>query len=439
VIRVREIPPPEPRELRACGLAALAEAGVVYLPVHLVLTETRGLDLDVETLAAPFFLAYVGGALLACLFRASRAVATSAAILAVLAGALVGRGDVNVSVFAGVVALLVSVRIVSLALRDWRTPIHAELGWGALALGVETMVAGGAEPSWRPLLVVVVPLFFVASLASRATTVWTSDGVRDLDEAVRASWIRRAVAAAGALVVAMAAVVALGIRGGAFDRVGRWLTPAADAFASGFAWVLSQAARPVFWLVDRLGIDPEAVREFLDRLRAGGLGDSQELTQGDAALWQRLLGLLAFAAIGYALYRFLRRVRPTGSLEEPGSSGVVVSSAPLAEDVAPASRPVFRRELPADTVRRLYAEVLLALREQDLPKDPALTPAEFVPEVVSAFPAGHDDFGSLTRAYEDVRYGSLRLHRDRVRGLEARQRHLLDVVRGGPRRGAPSQ
>ncbi|HEY7755256.1 MAG TPA: DUF4129 domain-containing protein, partial [Actinomycetota bacterium] len=153
----------------------------------------------------------------------------------------------------------------------------------------------------------------------------------------------------------------------------------------------------------------------------------------------RLLGLLAFAAIGYALYRFLRRVRPTGSLEEPGSSGVVVSSAPLAEDVAPASRPVFRRELPADTVRRLYAEVLLALREQDLPKDPALTPAEFVPEVGSAFPAGHDDFGSLTRAYEDVRYGSLRLHRDRVRGLEARQRHLLDVVRGGPRRGAPSQ
>ena len=37
--------PPEARELRACGLAALAEAGVLVLPVWLVLTEARGLGL----------------------------------------------------------------------------------------------------------------------------------------------------------------------------------------------------------------------------------------------------------------------------------------------------------------------------------------------------------------------------------------------------------
>jgi len=49
-----EVLRPEPRELRACGLAALAEAGVLALPVWLVLTETRGLEVGVMALAVPF-------------------------------------------------------------------------------------------------------------------------------------------------------------------------------------------------------------------------------------------------------------------------------------------------------------------------------------------------------------------------------------------------
>ena len=63
---------PEGRELRACGLAALAESGVLVLPVWLVLTEARGLKIGVMALAVPFVAVYVGGAVLACRFRASR-------------------------------------------------------------------------------------------------------------------------------------------------------------------------------------------------------------------------------------------------------------------------------------------------------------------------------------------------------------------------------
>ena len=314
---------PEARELRACGLAALAEAGVLVLPVWLVLTEARGLKIGVMALAVPFVAAYVGGALLACRFRASRNVAFGAAMLAVLSGIWLGHGDLNRTVFAVLVCLLVSFRLVTLALRDWRVPIHAEVGWFALALGLEVMVAAGATDEWRGPLLLFVPLFFVAALASRASTVWTSGGAGELDERVRAAWIRRALLATGALVGAMATAVILSVEGGVFDRIGVWLTPAANAVASFIAWVLSQAARPIFFLVDLLGIDPDRVREFFDRLREGAAGRALDQRRaGPPAIWQRMLGFLVFAAIGYAVFRAIRHFRPPAGAEpEPRCSG----------------------------------------------------------------------------------------------------------------------
>jgi len=118
---------PEGRELRACGLAALAESGVLVLPVWLVLTEARGLKIGVMALAVPFVAVYVGGAILACRFRASRNVAFGAAMLATLAGIWLGHGDLNRTVFAVLICLLVSLRLVTLALRDWRLPKRKKL------------------------------------------------------------------------------------------------------------------------------------------------------------------------------------------------------------------------------------------------------------------------------------------------------------------------
>jgi hypothetical protein len=422
---------PEPRELRACALAALAEAGVIVLPLWLVLTEMRGLTVGVMALAIPFVAAYVGGAALACRFRASTNVAIVAVTIAIVAGIWLGHGVMNSTVFAVLVCLLVAFRLVSLALRDWRLPIHAEVGWFALALGLEVMVAAGATREWHGPLLLIVPVFFVAAFASRASTVWSFGAAGELDEHVRAAWIRRALLATGALVGAMTAAVALSIQGGVFDRIGGWLTPVANAVASFIAWVFSQAARPIFWLVDRLGIDPERVRELLDSLRNGRVGRTlaEQRTAGET-LVQRMLGLLVFAAIGYAVFRAIRRFRPPpGAEPEPGAVGTQ-AEAPLSAVQPLAPGPRLRREPPADTVRRWYAEALWALRRREIVREPWQTPAEFAPVVAGAVPACAEAFDELTRAYEDVRYGSLRIDAAAVGRLEAGQRRIMAAISG---------
>lgn len=424
--------PPEARELRACGLAALAEAGVLVLPVWLVLTESRGVEIGVIALAVPFVAVYVGGALLACRFRASRNVAFGAAMLAVLSGIWLGHGDLNRTVFSVVVCLLVSLRLVTLALRDWRVPIHAEVGWFALALGLEVLLAAGATDEWRGPLLLFVPLFFVAALASRASTVWTSGGAGELDERVRAAWIRRALVATAALVGAMATAVILSVEGGVFDRIGVWLTPAANAVASFFAWVLSQAARPIFFLVDLLGIDPERVREFFESLREGAAGRViDQRNAGPPEIWQRILGFLAFAAIGYAVFRAIRHFRPPAGAEPESRVSGTQTEAALETPVAVPSRSRLRPELPADAVRRWYAETLLALRRLDVVREPWQTPAEFAPVVADAVPSCADAFAELTRAYQDVRYGSLRIDATATGRLEAGQQRIMSAIRGG--------
>jgi hypothetical protein len=428
----RDVPEPDARELRAAGLAALAEATVVYLPLHLILSEARGLGFAPATLAVPFLLAYVAGTLLACRFRSSSNLATGALVVALLAGLYLGRGDPNRSVFTVVVCLLVALRVVALGLRDRRVPIAAELGWGAAALGFETIVSAGSQPEWRPLLAVFVPTFFVAALASRVSTVWTGAWATDVDDRVRRSWVRRAVAVTGGLVAAMLLAVVLGVRGGALDRVGSWLAPIGNAAASFLVFLLTQAARPVFWLVDRLGIDPEAVRRFLEDLRERGLARSaeEELERPGPSLWQRVLAFLVFAAVAFVLHRALRRIRPRVGREERRAPRGTTSAAPFpSEEPAAARRPARRPALPEDAVRRMYAETLLALQARDVVKEPSRTPSEFAPVVGEAFPECADAFGRLTRVYEDVRYGNLRPGRPALRDLRGAHRRLLAAIR----------
>jgi hypothetical protein len=431
-MRSADLPLPSRAELRACGLAALGEAGIVYLPVHLVLSEAGALASDLWALALPFVAVYVAGAMLACRFRSSRNLATAAAVLATLAGVSLGRGGLDRVAFAIVASLLVALRILTLGLRDWRTPVHAALGWGAAALGAEAFAAAGPMPEWRPLLLVIVPLFFAAGLASRATTVWAGAEERRYPDT--APWAKRTLLAIGGLAVAMAVAVSLAVRGGLFEVVGRWLRPVMLVVEAAFFFLVIQAARPFFWLAEQLNIDPQGFREALARLRRS-VGQARERVGAHPlppSFGQRIVGLLVFAAIGYAVYRLLRYARPGEEFDqrslEPRAAADVERPA---ERIEPAPRWRFRPELPAEAVRRLYAEVLLDLRDHDLRKDPSLTPGEFVPQVAASFPAGAEDFGALTRAYEDVRYGGRRLGREDVRGLEHRQRHLLTVLRRG--------
>jgi hypothetical protein len=416
-------------QLRACGLAAAAEGALLALPTHLVLDSAGAVDLAPPAFVAAFVPLYVVAALLACRFRGSRNLAAATAVLAIVVGVAIGGGGGQRTAFAVVVALLLALRVVSLAGRDWRTPVHPELGWWATILGVETLLAAGLLPSWRPALLVVVPLAFACALASRATTVWS--GHRD--EEGGGAWVRSSLLAAGALALAMVLAVALAARAGLFGIVGRAIRPLTEIVASVLVWVVVQAARPIFWLAERFGVDPEGVREFLAGLRAEALRDRppSELDPSGSSPGQRILGLLVVAAIAFVLYRVLRRWLAKPEPERPAARErpVHVETGAAPERVEPPPRWRFRAELPADAVRRLYAEVLLDLRERRLVKDPWLTPAEFVPVVAAAFPLAEDDLRVLTAAYQDVRYGSRRLGRGDVRALEARQRRLRSALR----------
>jgi hypothetical protein len=87
-----------------------------------------------------------------------------------------------------------------------------------------------------------------------------------------------------------------------------------------------------------------------------------------------------------------------------------------------------RRELPADTVRRWYAEALLALEGLGLAKGPSRTPGEFLRDVTGAFPECAAGFTALTRAYEDVRYGSMRFDANRLESLEANRQLAMTAL-----------
>jgi hypothetical protein len=429
---------PDARELRACALWALAESAIVVPVVAVLFDELRPFGLGAGALAIPFLFAYVGGATLACQFRTSRNLGAGAAVTAVLVGLVVGRGSFAAAGFAVVVALLVAFRIVSLALRDWRAPVHDELVWGAAALGAEALLAG-LLPVPRPLFVALVPLYFAAGLASRAATVWSIGEGGELDERAGRSWIGRALVVAAGLAGAMAVAVLLGVRGGLFDLVGRIVRPVAQLVGAAVLWVIVQVARPLFWLADRLGIDPERVREFLERLRSSVAGARGPVTTQPPAPapWARLLGLLVVVAIAFVMYRLLRRLRADVEVRPAEPRPPRRSVEPTALEEPPRSvRSRLRRELPADAVRRWYAEALIALRRHRLEKAPALTPAEFVPEVATALPAGAEDFRALTDAYEDVRYGNVHLDRERLREIEGRHRRLLETIRSA--RGWPA-
>ena len=88
-----------------------------------------------------------------------------------------------------------------------------------------------------------------------------------------------------------------------------------------------------------------------------------------------------------------------------------------------------RRELPEDTVRRWYAETLLELERRGVPKPAALTPGEYLQRAGEAYPASAGSLTALTRAYEDVRYGSRVISADRLGRLEAHRGVVLQTLR----------
>ncbi|MBI4259499.1 MAG: DUF4129 domain-containing protein, partial [Actinobacteria bacterium] len=392
----------ERRSAIPAGLQAIAESGVLFLPVSLFATESIGATGGPLT-SFPWFLAlFVGTVVVAATLRRLRGVSVAVALSALALGVIqtVGwsTGDRSAGVITVIGTLLVGLRAASLALRDWRNPSGAAFAGGTIALLVEVSI--GPRHGWAGLLPLTAGLFFAGSLASRAATLTLFGG----EGGARHPAPRRAVVLAamgvGALGVVIGAASAIGGDGGLIEAAGRLVNPIVEFLAGIIVFVLVQLTRPFLWLAERLGADGEGVRRVLERIDEALGGDRREdLVPGDPVLL-RVLGFLLLALIAAAILWAIRRqrdrlqraaaIREGGSAEEERVEGLRRPRRRVLHRVP-------RRELPADVVRRWYAEMLLLLERRGLNRDPWATPDEFLARVAAAVPVASRDVEALTR------------------------------------------
>ena len=153
-----------------------------------------------------------------------------------------------------------------------------------------------------------------------------------------------------------------------------------------------------------------------------------------------MIGLILFVAVVLILVRAIPRrwrSKPDSDEREPEPEPEPARS-PLARRRR-IRVPRVRRELPADTVRRWYAEALLVLERLGLPKPPSRTPGEYLRDVTSSFPECAPGFTALTRAYEDVRYGSMRLEARSLDRLGAERDTAMQALSRAGRIHDPDQ
>lgn len=426
---------PPAAELQAVALAALAEACVLAFPVHLVLAQGAHAGPPEGPFTLGFLAVFVAGATTLRRFRGTANATAIAGAVAVLAVLAIGGADLNVLILRVLVAAVVAFRAASLGFRDWLDPLAAEIGWGALAMGAEAALGSGAGfAEWRIPLAIMVPLFFTASLGSRAVTIWHEP---EADPADARHWSGRIRIGFAAYVACVLGLAAAALRGGIIEWLGSIVAPVASLILTVVLFALQVVLSPITWLTSRFQVDTNAWQRFLQTLRRGTQA-TPRLEPSHGAVWgsiSRILGFLLFSLLVVGLYRALRRFRAPEVEASTRAVAAPIASAPIPEDRVPSGDP-WRRRLPTDRVRRWYAEALLALERHELRKDPSLTPAEFAREVGLTLPELREHLDPLTRAYEDVRYGSLRVDDVTINELHEHHRALLASLRR-PHRAPP--
>jgi hypothetical protein len=423
-------------------LAALGESAVLYLPLHDVAANEGRVVAGPMTHYWLFVLVFACGVAVATRLRGLTKLLPVVGASAVGIGAIQGiwwsTADAVTATASVVLWLLVAARVFTLALRDWRDPIGTSFGVGTGGLLAEIFLMGGFAET-RAVLPIAVPQFFLASLASRVASLRLSR--RQVTVSKADSWeeegssrapgvrIGMGLVAIAAFAVLMAAAVVLGGRDGGLLWLGKLILSAVlPILAYVLAPVASVLLVALVWLFGLLHIDLSPLRSLgatIDNFRAR----PPDATSSGGGPVGRVLALLVLLGLGYLLVRtirarwqrFERKGQPFEELVEP----VPMSS------FSPRRRrrgPRKRQELPADTVRRWYAEALLALQGLGLPKAPPRTPGEYLREVTSAFPECAPGFTALTRAYEDVRYGSMKFDPETLRNLEANRQLAMAAL-----------
>jgi Domain of unknown function (DUF4129) len=421
----------------AAGFAALAEAGIIFLPLTQVVSETslHGAGGPLAWYPA-FALLFVGATALATARRASAwlvpLLLTGAVAVGVVQVLVFGSRTVVGGILSVGLSFLIGLRVMTLALRDWRDPIQASFGWGAGILLIEVVLggpAGFAGAAW-----LVVPIFFVASLASRAASVRLSEGTEVVGQ-TSMPWFGLGAALAAVVAAVGAVAAAVGGEGGLLQRLGGTLALALYGLIYAGAFVLLLILRPAGWALHALGFHSVDAGRLARHLRRNlrGFGHALRPT-GEPGFLQRLLGLAILVGIVLLLGWLIVRQRRKWALRERRLAEVVdprPGSSPRPARSRRRDRSRRRRELPEDTVRRWYAETLIELERKGISKLPWRTPGEFLEEANEAFPGAAGSFTALTRAYEDVRYGRRAMSPERLDRLEAHRAMVLGTLREG--------
>jgi uncharacterized protein DUF4129 len=423
-------------------LAAIGESAFLYLPLHDVATNEGLVVAGPMTHYALFVVVFAGAVAAATWLRGYSkflpVIVVCAVAMGVIQGIWWGEGDAVAATTSVVVWLIVAARVFTLALRDWRDPIATSFGVGTAALLAEIVLMGSfAEP--RSVLPIAVPQFFLASLASRAASLRLS---RRQVTFARVDSGRPSRAAAGTgprigmgllgiavLGLLMAAALGLGGKHGGLLLLGKAILAAVLPF---LAYVLAPIAKflleALIWLFALLHIDLSPLRSIAETVGNFRARPPQATSAGGGPVG-RILAFLVLVALGFLLVRTIRvRWR---RFERKGGGGDEVPEPTPTSIFAPGRRRKGARsrlELPADTVRRWYAEALLVLERLGLPKAPSRTPGEYLREVTLAFPECAPGFTALTRAYEDVRYGSRRFAPDTLGSLEANRQLAMSAL-----------
>ncbi len=428
---------PDRQSIPAAALAALAEAGIIFLPLRqLLFEETRASEGPLSNPVA-FVLLFVGAVAAGTALRHSGAfpplVAVGAIVLGVLQATAWGAADAWGALFVVILALLVGLRVLTLSFRDWQDPIADSFVIGVVVLLLEVVSSSSFASSWAALLPLVVPVFFLASLGSRAASVRlvTRPASKEADQGT-ARRVKLALIGLAVFGGILAASAALGAKGGVFQLVGRLIYLLIQVLLTVVALLVARVILPpLAWLFGTLHINLNGIRRAAERLFGQGGPQGVHLPTS-TPLWIRLLGFLAMAIVALLLVAAMRRRwrelllperRPPQPKEPPA-----VRLRPMTRLRSRSAR-IPRWEPPADTIRRWYGEALLALSRRGMEKPPSRTPAEFLPQVVRAFPECAGGFTELTRSYEDVRYGNRAIDRSTLLHLIPERDALMETFR----------
>jgi hypothetical protein len=416
----------------AVAWAALAEAVVWALPVHVVVSGSEAFVAGQTAFVLVFAAFFTLGCVVVDRFRSAEP-AVAVAVLAIVLGVLAGGGRLEHTIVTVVAFMLVGLRIVTLGLRDWSEPVGPSVVIGAAVLGLECLLATGTQPGWSGALVVVVPVFFGASLASRSATVWADRGPG------RDGTGRGRLASPASIAVATGVIALGGLAiGGLIDGIGSWLAPIGRAAVILIVWIVSQLLRPLFWAFERAGLNPEGAQQLIDQIREQAERNqraaAEQAAPASGSGVARVLAFLLLMGLVAVSIKLFRRIRARDQGIPRGHESVdaaTVSSLPRPAPTRVATEPATDAR-PADAIRALYAEMMGAFAGHGIRKPPEATPAEFERMVAASLPAVGAHFEPITRAYESVRYGATIVPSETLRSLRVHRRALLAALRRSP-------